>query len=73
MTDQMTPAERLREAARTLRDDIREPYDAPLADWLDSAANRYEANAEYGTNGALNYVHPDACRVADAVLGGEQP
>lgn len=62
MTDQMTPAERLRAAARTLRDDIREPYDAPLADWLDDTADEVESHATYS---------PSALAVADAVLGGE--
>lgn len=39
------------------------PVALALADWLDDTANEVESHATYS---------PDALRVADAVLGGEQ-
>lgn len=67
MTDQMTPAERLRAAVTRLRYPYRgsRRYDEPLADWLDVTADVHEAG--------YHDAPPAALAVADAVLGSEQP
>ena len=71
MTDQMIPAERLREAARTLRNDIREPYDAPLADLLDAEAVLSDFYRRRGIAEEFRRRNQYALAVADSVLRDE--